>query len=158
MPTSTQLDAIDIRILSLLQENSARPIADVADAVGLSTPACYRRIRTLRRSGFIEREVAVVSRRTMGWPLMMLVLVRLESERGPAIDQLFRTIRGTPEIIEAQYVTGDYDFVLKVVARDMSAFESLMRETLYASGIVKSYKTLVAMREIKEPSAVPSAS
>jgi Lrp/AsnC family transcriptional regulator, leucine-responsive regulatory protein len=149
------LDRIDLKLLSLLQEDAARPVSALAEAVGLSSPACYRRIRTLRRAGFIRREVAVVSRRTMGWPLMMIVLVRLESEQAQSIDQLFQILRRTAEVIEAHYVTGDYDFLLKVIARDMDGFETLMRQTLYSSGIVKTYKTLVVMREVKEASPIP---
>jgi len=157
MRSDTAPDAIDLKLLVLLQEDAAAPMAKVAAAVGLSPPACYRRVRALREAGLVRRSAAVVARKTMGWPLMMIVLVKLESERGEAIDQLFQRLRRTPEIIEAQYVTGDYDFTLKVVAEDMESFDDLMREVLYAGGIVKSYKTLVTMREVKEPSAVPVA-
>lgn len=157
MRSDTAPDAIDLKLLVLLQEDAAAPMAKVAAAVGLSAPACYRRVRALRESGLVRRSAAVVARKTLGWPLMMIVLVKLESERGEAIDQLFQRLRRTPEIIEAQYVTGDYDFTLKVVAEDMESFDDLMREVLYAGGIVKSYKTLVTMREVKEPSAVPVA-
>jgi Lrp/AsnC family leucine-responsive transcriptional regulator len=154
-PASDALDAIDLRLLALLQEDAARPVAVISEIVGLSTPSCYRRLRRLRTEGFIRREAAVVSRRALGWPLLMTVLVKLEIERPQALDALQRALRRTPEVIEAFYVTGDYDFILKVVARDMGDFEELMSSLLYGSGIVKTYKTLVVMKEVKELGPIP---
>jgi Lrp/AsnC family leucine-responsive transcriptional regulator len=150
-------DTIDLKLLNSLQKDALMPMEQIADTVGLSMPACYRRVRALREAGLIRRTIAVVERKTMGWPLMMLVLVKLETERGLEIDNLFQWLRRTPEIIEANYVTGDYDFVLKVVAEDMESFDDLMRVVLYANSIVKTYKTLVTMREVKTPSAIPIA-
>jgi Lrp/AsnC family transcriptional regulator, leucine-responsive regulatory protein len=150
-------DAIDLKLLAALQQSADMPMAKIAQAVGLSAPACYRRIRLMREAGLLRRTVAVVARKTMGWPLMMMVLVKLETERSADIDQLFQRIKRTPEILEAHYVAGDYDFVLKVVATDMESFDELMRKILYSSGIVRTYKTLVTMREVKEVSAVPVA-
>ena len=152
-----ELDKIGLQLLELLQADSGLPMAKLAQAVGLSAPACYRRIRMMRAAGLVRRTVAVVARKTMGWPLLMMVLVKLETERAAVIDQLFQRIKRTPQVLEAHYVTGDYDFVLKVVAVDMESFDELMRKVLYASGIVRTYTTLVTIREVKEPSAVPIA-
>jgi Lrp/AsnC family transcriptional regulator, leucine-responsive regulatory protein len=153
--TKYQLDSRDLQLLEMLQSDAELPMAKLAEAVGLSAPACYRRVRMMRGAGFIRRTVAVVARKTMGWPLLMIVLVKLETERATVIDQLFQRIKRTPQVLEAHYVTGDYDFALKVVAIDMESFDELMRKVLYASGIVRTYKTLVTIREVKEVSPVP---
>ena len=150
-------DSLDLQLLEMLQNDAELPMAKLAQAVGLSAPACYRRVRMMRATGIVRRTVAVVARKTMGWPLLMIVLVKLETERAAVIDQLFQRIKRTPQVLEAHYVTGDYDFALKVVATDMESLDELMRKVLYASGIVRTYKTLVTIREVKEVSPVPVA-
>jgi Lrp/AsnC family leucine-responsive transcriptional regulator len=149
IPMDTPLDDADYRLLELLQEDARTPMSKLAELVDLSEPACYRRVQRLKREKVIEREVAVVSPRTMGWPLTMIVLVTLERERAATIDQFIRKLQGVPEILEAWYVTGDYDFALKVVAQDMESFEVLTRDVLYADNFVKTFKTLVTMRNVK---------
>jgi len=145
----TALDDADYRLLELLQEDARTPMTKLAELVDLSEPACYRRVQRLKREKIIEREVAVVSPRTMGWPLTMIVLVTLERERAATIDQFIRKLQSVPEILEAWYVTGDYDFALKVVAQDMESFETMTRNVLYADNFVKTFKTLVTMRNVK---------
>ncbi|MFC4312455.1 Lrp/AsnC family transcriptional regulator [Steroidobacter flavus] len=152
-----ELDAADYRLLELLQADARTPIAALAEIVGLSEPACYRRIQRLKREKVIEREVAVVSPRTMGWPLTMIVLVTLERERTAILDQFIRKLQGVPEIVEAWYVTGDYDFALRVVAQSMESFETLTRDVLYADNFVKNFKTLVTMRTVKTQSPLKAA-
>ncbi len=151
------LDEIDFRLLEALQANARMAVADLAERAGVSAPACYRRIQKLRASGAIEREVALVAPRTMGWPLVMIVLVTLERERSEIIDGFIRKLARVPEVVEAWYVTGDHDFALRVVARDMESFEEMTRRVLYADEHVKSFKTLVAMRQVKKLSPVPAS-
>ena len=152
-----QIDTIDMNLLVLLQQNARTPVAKLANNVGLSSPACYRRIQRLHKKRMIEREIAVVSPRTMGWPLTMLLLVTLERERSEIIDQFVRKLEKVPEVIEAWYVTGDHDFVIRVVAQDMERFDNKNRRVLYADEFVRSFKTLVTMRTIKALSPVPRA-
>ncbi|HEY0685114.1 MAG TPA: Lrp/AsnC family transcriptional regulator [Steroidobacter sp.] len=154
----TQLDQADYRLLELLQADARTSIAKLAETVGLSEPACYRRIQRLKRLKIIEREVAVVSPRTMGWPLTMIVLVTLERERTAILDRFIRKLQSVPEIVDVWYVTGDYDFALRVVARDMESFETLTREVLYADNVVKNFKTLVTMRSVKSQAPLVAAS
>lgn len=157
MPSAaTRLDSIDLKLLELMQADARMAIGKIADLVGLSSPACYKRIQRMRSNKVISREVAVVSARTMGWPLMMLVLVTLERERSEIIDQFIRKIQSVRQIVDAWYVTGDHDFVLRVIAEDMESFEAMTREVLYSDEHVKSFKTLVSMRQIKANSPIPA--
>lgn len=153
-----ELDLADYRLLELLQEDARTPMARLAEQVDLSEPACYRRIQRLKRDKVIEREVAVVSPRTMGWPLKMIVLVTLERERTAILDQFMRKLQSVPEIVAAWYVTGDYDFALEIVARDMESFETMTRTVLYADNFVKNFKTLVVMRAVKAQAPIKAAS
>lgn len=154
---TADLDPADYRLLELLQADARMPIAKLAEMVDLSEPACYRRIQRLKRLKVIEREVAVVSPRSMGWPLTMIVLVTLERERTAILDQFMRKLQDVPEIVEAWYVTGDYDFVLRIVAQDMASFETMTRNVLYADNFVKNFKTLVTMRNVKMQGPIKAA-
>lgn len=152
-----KLDAADYRLLELLQEDARMPMSKLAELVDLSEPACYRRVQRLKRDGVIEREVAVIAPRTMGWPLTMIVLVTLERERTAILDQFIRKLQSVPEIVDAWYVTGDYDFALRIVARDMESFERMTRDVLYADNFVKNFKTLVTMRSVKTQAPLQAA-
>jgi Lrp/AsnC family transcriptional regulator, leucine-responsive regulatory protein len=131
---------------------------DLAERLGISVAACYRRIRQLRESGAIEREIALVKPQTMGWTLTMIVLVTLERERKDTIDRMIKKFARVPEIIEAWYVTGDHDFAIRIVARDMESFEELTRRVFYSDENIRSFKTLVVMRGVKSLSPMPIAS
>ncbi|MBV9882024.1 MAG: Lrp/AsnC family transcriptional regulator [Sphingomonadaceae bacterium] len=152
-----KLDEFDLRLLELLQADAQRPVPALAEAVGLSAPACYRRIRRLRETGAIAREVAVVSPRTLGWPLSMLLLVTLEREGARTVDEMMRVLQDVPEVIEAWNVTGDTDFVVRMVARDMESYDELARRLFAADERVRGFQTLVVIRQVKERSPIPVA-
>ena len=152
-----RLDKFDSAILNLLQQDVRIPVAEIAQSVGLSEPACYRRIRELRLSGVIEREAAVVKPSALGWPISMLVLVTLETDRTQMIDKLLKRLHSVPEVLDAWYVTGDHDIVLNVIAQDMAYFENFTRRILHADVNVKSFKTLVVMRQGKKQAVIQVA-
>lgn len=151
------LDKFDLRILAVLQEDARLPMADLADRVGLSAPACYRRVRALRETGAIEREVALVDAATMGWPVTMIVLVTLESDRGRIVDELVARLKAAQEVIDVWYVTGDHDLVLHMAARDMRSYDAFARRVLHADEHVRSFKTLVVMNQVKRSGSLPEA-
>jgi len=129
----------------------------LAERVGLSAPACYRRVRALRDHGSIEREIALVAPRTMGWPVTMVVLVTLERDRGRIIDDIVARLQNAPEVTDVWYVTGDHDLVLHVAAKDMVSYDAFTHRILHADEHVRSFKTLVVMRETKRVAALPPA-
>ena len=147
-------DKFDLLILAELQQDARLPIPELAHRVGLSAPACYRRVRTLREAGHIEREVALVAPATMGWPITMLVLVTLERDHGRIVDEMIGVLKGEPEVMDLWYVTGEQDFVLQVAARDMASYEQFTRRVLHAREQVRSFKTLVVMGQQKRCGAL----
>ena len=157
MSKAIALDAFDRKLLKRLQVNAQVPVPVLAEEIGLSAPACYRRIRRLRDTGAINREVAVVHPRTLGWPLSMLVLVTMERENARTVDEMVRMLKDVPEVIEAWNVTGDHDFVVRMLARDMESYDELVRELFAADDRVRSFKTLVVIRQVKDASPVPVA-
>lgn len=155
MSERVPLDDFDRRLLAELQLDAQRPVAAIAETVGLSPPACYRRIRRLRESGAIDREVAIVRPRTLGWPLSMIVMVTLDREDLRTIDEMMRLLEREPEVIEAWNVTGDHDLAVRIVARDMEGYDELAMRLFSANDRVRSFKTLVVIRQIKQLSPVP---
>ncbi len=147
-------DKFDLLILAELQQDARLPTPELAHRVGLSAPACYRRVRALRESGLIEREVALVAPSTMGWPITMLVLVTLERDHGRIVDEMIASLQREPEVMDLWYVTGEQDFVLQVAARDMQSYEQFTRRVLHARDQVRSFKTLVVMGQHKRCSAL----
>ncbi|WP_342059661.1 Lrp/AsnC family transcriptional regulator [Aeromonas sp. OTU364] len=147
-------DKFDLLILAELQQDARLPIPELAHRVGLSAPACYRRVRALREAGLIEREVALVAPATMGWPITMLVLVTLERDHGRIVDEMIVSLQREPEVMDLWYVTGEQDFVLQVAARDMQSYEQFTRRVLHAREQVRSFKTLVVMGQHKRCGAL----
>jgi len=149
------LDSFDRKLIELLQADAQRPVSALAESVGLSPPACYRRIRRLRAIGIIEREVAIVRPRNLGWPLSMIVLVSLERESARTMNEMMEIFRNEPEILEAWNVTGNHDFALRIVARDMEGYDNLAQRLFAANDGIRTFKTLVIIREVKPLSPVP---
>lgn len=151
------LDGFDLKLLELMQADAQRPMAAVAEAVGLSVPACYRRLRRLRANGAIAREVAIVRPRTLGWPLSMVVLVTLEREGPGTMGEMMAMLNAEPEVIEAWNVTGDFDIAVKMIARDMESYDDTVQRLFTANERVRAFQTLVVIRQLKELSPVPVA-
>lgn len=149
------LDPFDRKLIQLLQIDSQQPVSAMAEAVGLSAPACYRRIRRLRESGVIERDIAVVRPKSVGWPLSMIVLITLDGENAHTLSEIMAIFREEPEILEAWNVTGDHDFALRIVARDMEGYDDLAQRLFAANEKIRTFKTLVVIREVKPLSPVP---
>jgi Lrp/AsnC family transcriptional regulator, leucine-responsive regulatory protein len=151
------LDIFDLKILAAVQRDARMPMPDLAEEVGLSAPACYRRMRALRDSGVIEREVAIVEPAVMGWPVTMIVLVSLERDKGPIVDDLVRKLKRSEEVTDVWYVTGDHDLVLHVAAESMAAYDAFTRDILHADDYVRSFETLVVLQQPKRAAALGPA-
>ena len=139
----------------MLQRDARTPVIELADKVGLSAPACYRRIRALRESGAVEREVAVVAPGVMGCSVTMIVLVTLERDRGRIVAELVRKFKAAQEVIDVWYVTGDHDLVLHVASQNMSTYDAFTRRVLLAEEQVRRFKTLVVLQHPKRAAPLP---
>ena len=150
MPESApSLDALDFELLDLVQRDNQLPARVLAErAGGLSESAALRRLRRLRRAGVIAADVAVVRPEAVGLPLTVLALVSLERESAAALDAFARRVRARAELRQCWYVTGDTDWVLVMRLPSMETYAALTRELFLADGNVRSFRTLVAMREI----------
>lgn len=151
-----ELDTKDRQLLDLLQRDARQSLETLAGEVALSAPAVQRRIKRLREAGVIEREVAVVDPAAVGLPMTFVVIVELERESADQIDAFRRKVIAEPQVQQGYYVTGEGDFVIVAVARDMDDFEALTRKLFFDDPNVRRFRTSVAMGKAFRSLTVPA--
>ncbi|MEK7837776.1 MAG: Lrp/AsnC family transcriptional regulator, partial [candidate division NC10 bacterium] len=120
------LDAIDARILGRLQEDARLSNVELAQAVGLSPSPCLRRVRELERAGVIRRYVTVLDPQRVGLPVSVFVNVTLEKQVERALGVFEAAVRQRPEVVECYLMTGEADYLLRVVVADLTAYERFL--------------------------------
>ena len=150
-----RLDEIDLHILEELQRDSSRTNLELSRAVGLSPPACLRRVRRLRQRGVIKGEMAVLDPRLVGPGTTVLVAVDLVSEGSSAIAAFRRRIQDEAAVAQCFYVTGQHDFMLMVRVRDIAEYDALARRLFHDDPNVRRYDSLVVLEEVKRDLGVP---
>jgi Lrp/AsnC family transcriptional regulator len=149
------LDAIDHRILSLLQEDASLNAAEVAERVGLSQSPCWRRIARLERSGLIRRRVAVLDRQKLGLGVIVFALIKVARGGKQTLAQFEEAVRKFPEVQECYMLMGEMDFLLKVVTRDVASYESFLRGRLSRLAAVGEVRSSMALTPVKESTSLP---
>src|SRR3569623_705972 len=150
-----ELDAYERRILRVLQDEDSLSTAEVADAVGLSASPCWRRIDRLEREGFIKRRVAIVERRKVGLYAQIFSEVNVNAHGRANLVEFAAAIRTFPEVLECHVLMGSVDFMLRVVAADIEAYERFFFEKLSRLPGVQEINSTVALSEIKSTTALP---
>jgi DNA-binding Lrp family transcriptional regulator len=151
----TPLDALDLRLLELIQADSRVPQSELGARVHLSTAAVNRRLKRMRDEGVIQRYGAVLSPAALGHPLTIVAEVETESEQIELLDAMKRSFKDCPQVQQCYYVTGEWDFILVFVVRDMAQYTALTRQLFFQSNNVKRFRTLVTMDPVKLSLDVP---
>ncbi len=149
------LDAIDRRILAVLQADARVSNAALAEAVGLSPSPCLRRVRALEREGVIKGYAALIEPGAVGLPISVFVQVTLERQVEQALETFERAIQTRPEVLECYLMTGDADYLLRVVVSDLTAYERFLKEHLTRVAGVASIKSSFALNQVKYSTALP---
>lgn len=149
------LSAIDRRILRLLQRNADLSAADIAKKVELSQSPCWRRINRLQEDGFIERKVALLSHKRLGFDITVFVSIKLSAHGRSNLDEFEQAIIGYPEVLECFTMAGSSDYLLKVVARDIASYERFLRDQLLQRPHVQEAHSGIAMSEVKRTTELP---
>ncbi|WP_301749779.1 Lrp/AsnC family transcriptional regulator [uncultured Erythrobacter sp.] len=152
---SAPLDAYEKRILRLLQEDASLSNAEIAEKVGLSASPCWRRIDRLEREGFIKSRVALLDRRKVGLNAQIFAQVKLNAHGRANLDEFAAAIRDLPEVLECYVMMGSVDFLLRIVAPDIEAYEKLFFNRLSQLPGVQEVNSTVALSEIKSTTALP---
>jgi Lrp/AsnC family transcriptional regulator, leucine-responsive regulatory protein len=149
----------DSHILRLLQANGRATYDEIGDAVGLSPSAVLRRVKRLEEAGVIDRYVALVKPAAVGLSLMAYINVRLEKhsdalQRSPR-DDFRASVQTWPEVIECAALSGEMDYLLRVVVKDMNAYSHFVMDTLLKHPSVQDCKTSFVLDQVKATTALP---
>ncbi len=155
MANEEKLDDIDIRILRQLQRDAHLTVKELASRVNLSPSPTFERQKRLEREGYIERYMAVVNAAKVGNGIIVLCNIRLKQHTQRLIQEFMDAVQQIDEITECFNTSGDYDFLIKVYARDMKAYQDFMLNTLGTIECVGSLHSVFVIGEIKNTRGVP---
>ena len=125
-----ELDKTDRKILALLQHDASLSASEIAERVNLSQPPCWRRIKRLEEMGVIQRRVALLDQKMLGLNVTVFARIKLSAHGKKSLPEFEEQIRELHEVLECHTVMGDYDFLLKIVTRDIDTYEALFRNKL----------------------------
>jgi len=151
----SHLDEVDVQILSLLQKDGRITNADLAKSVGLSPPSVLQRVRTLERAGLIRGYHAILDAERLGMRITAWVHITLSLHQEQPIERFRRGVQDIPEILECYQVSGDFDFLLKVIVRDMRHYEQFVREKLSKIKGIQQIKTSMVFGTAKHTTQIP---
>jgi DNA-binding Lrp family transcriptional regulator len=151
----SDLDAIDRKILSRLQEDARIANVELSEAVGLSPAPCLRRVRALEESGVIRKHVTLLDPGAVGLPVSVFVNVSLERQVEKALQRFESAILTRPEVMECYLMTGDADYLLRVVCADLVAYERFLLDHLTQVPGVAAIRSSFALKQVKYSTALP---
>ncbi|WP_372572402.1 Lrp/AsnC family transcriptional regulator [Ruegeria jejuensis] len=152
---TTEIDDSDRIILQAIQEDRRIGLDALADRCGLSVPSVQRRLKRLKDTGVIQREVAILNPSSFDYKMTFIVLVELERESLQQLDLFRKRVRAEPQVQQCYYVTGDADFILVCTAQDMQDFEALTHRLFFENSNVRRFRTSVAMERTKVGLSIP---
>ncbi|WP_333823898.1 Lrp/AsnC family transcriptional regulator [Pinisolibacter sp.] len=150
-----RLDRIDRNILAQLQQDGRMTNHDLADKVGLSPSPCLRRVRALEEAGVIRNYVALVDPVAVDLSVSVFVNVTLERQVEDRLDVFEATVRQWPEVLECYLMTGESDYLLRVVVPDLASYERFLKQYLTRVPGVASIKSSFALKQVRYQTALP---
>jgi Lrp/AsnC family leucine-responsive transcriptional regulator len=151
------LDEIDCKIVAALQADGRMSMQDLAAHVGLSPSPCARRVRLLEDAGVITSYVAVVDQAKVGLPISVFASVKLERQREEELDRFSAAVSRWPEVADCYLMTGQRDYLLRIVVRDLAAYEMFLKTKLTRLDGVASIESSFALGQVKRSNALPIA-
>lgn len=154
MAGAHELDRIDREILRKLQADATASLAEIAEAVGLTPTPCWKRIRRLERDGVITSRVTLIDPAKVGLPVSVFVAVETADHSAPWIERFADTVSAMPEVMEVWRMSGDIDYLLRVVVPDIAAYDAFYRR-LIAAVPLRNVTSRFAMERVKSVTALP---
>ncbi len=152
---SERLDAIDARILDLVQHDAGLSVAEIAERVGLSSSPCWRRIKRLEDVGIVQRRVTLLDREKLGLDFEVYCTAKLSLPTKENLETFEQAVNRWPEVVQCATVTGAADYELRIVTRDMHAFDDFLRDKMLSLGLVSNIESRIVIRAVKNSTAVP---
>ncbi|NKB16600.1 MAG: Lrp/AsnC family transcriptional regulator [Sphingomonadales bacterium] len=148
------MDDMDVKILTLLQRDCTTPVADIGKAVGLSTTPCWRRIQKLEQAGVISRRVAVLDPAKVNVGVTVFVAIKTDQHNLNWLERFHAAVVDLPEVVEFYRMSGDVDYLLRVVVPDIAAYDAFYKR-LIAQIELEDVSSSFAMEQIKYTTAIP---
>lgn len=150
-----QLDDIDRRIIAALQADGRMTAQQLADRVGLSPSPCARRVRLMEDRGVITGYTAVIDQDLVDLPISVFVSIKLERQREEELERFNAAMSRWPEVVDCYLMTGQRDYLLRIVVRDLHAYERFLKEKLTRLDGVASIESSFALSQIKRSNQLP---
>ena len=151
----TNLDKTDLAILKLLQEDAKISNVQLANRVHLSPSPCLARVRRLEQLGVVSRHVALLSPQSLGLNVSVFVQITLEKQAKQGLDRFESAVRERPEVMECYLMTGEADYLLRVLVRDVEALEEFIVNELTRIPGIANIRSSVALKQVKYETALP---
>lgn len=148
-------DELDKLILAELQEDARISNTELARRVNLSPPATHSRVRRLEENGYIQRYATIVNRQQAGYDMLCFVHVRLQLHDTAQVTGFHQAVQQMPEVLECHFVTGDYDYLLKIVAHNSEGLENFLVNRLTPIPGIAQIHTSLVLREVKNSTSIP---
>ncbi len=154
METYKELDRTDRAILSELQQDGSLSVAQLSEKVGLSTTPCWKRVKSMEESGLIEKRVAIVNREQAGLPVTVFVSLRTNRHDEAWLREFAAAVAAMPEVMEFHRMSGDVDYLLKVVAADIAGYDRFYKRLIQLAEL-SGVSSAFSMEQIKSTTALP---
>jgi Lrp/AsnC family transcriptional regulator len=150
-----ELDAIDARILDIIQKDASLAVAEIADKVGLSSSPAWRRIKRLEEQGYILGRVTLLDNQRLGLGFEVMASVKLALPNRENLQAFEEATKNWPEVIDCCIVTGAVDYMMRIVTRDMHTYDDFLRDRLLAIGLVSDVQSRIVIRVTKRSTSAP---
>ena len=150
-----ELDAIDRRILALLQDDNQITNQDLAARVGISPPPCHRRVKRLREEGIIQRDVSLVDPVKVGRSLVVFASITLERQREDLLENFERKMARCPEVMQCYFVSGDADYLVVVSVSDMAHYNEFARRIFANEPNIRMFRSSFCLARVKYDTKIP---
>lgn len=151
---NTQLDPTDLQILDLLQEDSRMTIKKMSEIIGLSATPVFERIKKLEKSGYIKKYVALLNERKLGLKQVIFINLTLKEHNRSYLEKFVREVKEFPEVIECYRITGNFDFLIKVLVEDIESYETFILTKLSLLSNLGNVQSHIALSESKNSTKI----
>lgn len=148
------LDAIDLELLAILQRDVSIPIEELAKRVGLTKTPCWRRLQKLEMSGIIKSKVALLDAKLLDLNVSVIVQVKTSHHSSEWLENFSRTVAAFPEVVDFYRMSGEYDYLLRVIVKDIAAYDAFYKRFIQATSLTDVTSNF-AMEEIKSSTQLP---
>lgn len=153
--SNLELDSIDRKILRALQDDGKVSMAELAEKVGLSPSPCARRVRLMEKAGIIKGYAAIIDQKKVGLPISAFASIKLERQREEDLDRFEEAVSRWPEVLDCYLMTGQRDYLMRIVAADLEAYERFIKNKLTRLENIASIETSFALGQVKRSEVLP---